>query len=79
MRSFLAEYCLYGVEKSHERIEVDNSLDSIGEHISLYLFHFIPISYGRLAPSFVMILNTTPKVSSSTSQFQPSKPNLFSI
>ena len=38
--------------------------------LSKYLFNFIPISYGRLVPSFAMILDTTPKVSSSTSQFQ---------
>ena len=47
--------------------------------LSKYLFHFILISYGRLAPSFAMILDTMPKVSSSTSQFQPGKPKFISI
>ena len=35
MRCFLAEYCLCDVENFHERVKVDNSLDRIGEHISL--------------------------------------------
>ena len=36
-----------------------NLLIALGNiFLSKYLFHFIPISYGRLAPSFAMILDT---------------------